>query len=181
MSAPGASVADAAGLEVRRAVLETQHGPVEVHGYRWPDEQPYVVLRHQMYADPVRLRVQGQCLTSTAFGSQMCDCREQIDAGVRMAACCPGSVFVYLPQEGHGYGLLSKIEVMAAMNAGRSLPDAQRHLGRPDSRLSYVRVPEILAHLGHTEGVMVVTDNPVKEQALRATGIRVIATEALAL
>jgi GTP cyclohydrolase II len=41
-------------------------------------------------------------LTSTAFAARMCDCGQQITVGVDQAATRPGTVLIYLPQEGRG-------------------------------------------------------------------------------
>jgi 3,4-dihydroxy 2-butanone 4-phosphate synthase / GTP cyclohydrolase II len=178
---PTKAVDFAAGTpQTRTAIMTTSYGPVEVHALHWPDEEPYVALRHLDQVPLVRLRLQAQCVTSTAFAAQMCDCRRQIEAGVRLTATSPGTVFIYLPQEGRGHGLLSKVEVMAAMNTGLSLTAAQEAVGRPQSRLSYHRVPYILVHyLGHRTPVVLITESTEKIRAARAAGIKILRTEGL--
>lgn len=174
-----APVARAAIPVARAAMMTTAHGVVEIQALSWSDEPPYVVLRHPQPGTPLRLRPQAQCLTSTAFDARMCDCRDQIRAGVRMAASVPGAVLVYVPQEGRGHGLLGKVEVMAAMNTGLDLPAAQRAAGRPDSRLDFRRIPQILRHLDHAGPVVLITQSPAKIDAVRVAGVRVQDVQAL--
>jgi 3,4-dihydroxy 2-butanone 4-phosphate synthase / GTP cyclohydrolase II len=159
----------------RRAHLETTYGPVEFWAFSWDDEPPYAVLRSLLDEGGVpRLRIQAQCLTSTAFHSTMCDCGHQIDTAVRMCAEEPDALLVYLPQEGRGHGLLSKVEIMVEQNRGRSLREAQHAVGRPDSRLSFHRVPEILERIGFgSRPVHLVTGSAAKLDALRALGVAV--------
>lgn len=163
----------------RAAVMDTAYGPVQIHALAWAGEQPYVALRHPQPAPVARVRVQAQCLTSTAFAAQMCDCARQISAGVRLAATRPGTVLIYLPQEGRGHGLLSKVEVMAAMNTGLTLAGAQQATGRPENRLTYHRVPQILRHLGHLEPIVLLSDSEEKIRAVRGAGVQITSTEPL--
>lgn len=162
--------------EVRTASMTTAAGPVEIYAMQWPGEQPYAVLENSASGPTVQLRVQAQCVTSTAFGALRCDCASQIRAGVRLVATVPGAVFVYLPQEGRGWGLLSKVEVMGAMNAGLSLTEAQQAVGRPEGRLSYHRVPEILHYLDLSGPVVLLTSSAEKADAIRAAGVAVAGT-----
>lgn len=160
------------------AEMDTAFGTVTIHALQWPDEPPYVVLRHRIpSADLIRLRVQAQCLTSTAFAATMCDCGEQIRAGVRLAATVPGAVMIYLPQEGRGYGLLSKVEIMARMNTGLTLVQAQRAVNRAPSRVSFHRVPMILGFLGVAGALALVTDSDAKARAIAAAGVPVTSIE----
>lgn len=165
----------------RQAILETRFGPVAIHVFDWRDEQPYAVLRNLSSDPAVILRLQAQCVTSTAFSAKMCDCREQIDAGVRLAATRPGGTLVYLPQEGRGYGLLSKVEIMEQMNQGLTLAESQAAVGRPEDRLAYHRIAEILAHLGLSEPAVLVTESAHKIAAVTAAGVNFTAVEPLAV
>jgi GTP cyclohydrolase II len=62
---------------------------------------------------------------------------------------------------------------MAGMNAGLSLTGAQRLIGRPDSRVSYQRVPLILAHLGQHDPVVLLTGSEQKIRAIQGAGVRI--------
>jgi GTP cyclohydrolase II len=111
----------------------------------------------------------------------MCDCGRQIDAGVGLAASQPGGTLVYMPQEGRNYGLLSKVEIMRQMNSGLSLEAAQRAVGRPETRLSYDRIPELLDMLGLSRPVTLLTTSTAKVRAVTAAGVRVERSTSLVL
>lgn len=165
-----------AGLTTRSAILETASGDVGFHVFEWAGERPYSVLQNLVSADIASLRIQAECITSTAFGGTMCDCGEQIRAGVDLTAERPGTVMVYLPQEGRGHGLLSKVEIMALMNQGQNLAAAQRAVGRPEGRLDFTRIPLILAELGLDQPVDLLTDSAEKTNALRELGVAIRTT-----
>lgn len=156
---------------IRSATMTTRYGDVAIHAIGWPGEQPYVVLRHPAAADHTLLRLQAHCLTSTAFAALMCDCGSQIEAGVRLAATRQGGTLVYLPQEGRGYGLFSKVEILAQMNGGLSLAAAQQAVGRAESRLSYHRVPQIISALALPEPITLLTESTAKVRAVKAAGV----------
>lgn len=154
------------------ATLETRFGPVLMWALEWPGERAYVLLRSvTLSAGTPELRVQAECLTSTAFASVMCDCGEQVDEAVRRVATTANSYLVYMPQEGRGWGLLSKVEIMSHMNAGLPLPQAQRRVGRADTRLDYSRIPQILAEVGEQRPVRLLTTSAQKVAALTAAGV----------
>ncbi|HTI33204.1 MAG TPA: 3,4-dihydroxy-2-butanone-4-phosphate synthase, partial [Miltoncostaea sp.] len=57
----------------------------------------------------VLVRVHSECLTGDVFGSQRCDCGEQLRAAMRMIAEEGRGVLLYIAQEGRGIGLLNKL------------------------------------------------------------------------
>lgn len=135
--------------------------------------------------DRLLLRVHDQCATSEVFGSLKCDCRQQLDASLEAMRAAAVSAFdaapsgsansgiigvlVYLPQEGRGIGLASKVAAYALQQSGADGPpgsaccdkpvasgqargldtvDANRALGLPDDSRHYGAVPRVLADLG---------------------------------
>src|SRR6266511_4368647 len=76
---------------VASAKLPTRYGEFTVHGYRARyanTEAEHVALTMGDVAsgDPVLVRVDSECLTGHVFGSQRCDCREQLDAALALIA-----------------------------------------------------------------------------------------------
>ena len=49
--------------------------------------------------EPTLVRVHSECLTGDAFGSQRCDCGEQLDAALAMIAAEGSGVLLYMRQE----------------------------------------------------------------------------------
>ena len=59
--------------------------------------------------DPVLVRVHSSCATGDIFGSQRCDCGEQLHSALRMIEKEGRGCVLYLSQEGRGIGLMDKI------------------------------------------------------------------------
>lgn len=158
---------------IETAVVETIFGSMRIRAVQWPGERPHVVLSNPTTGiGRAQVRIQAECLTSTAFGSMMCDCGNQIERALQMVAELSNSHLIYLPQEGRGWGLLSKVEIMRAMNTGLSLTEAQAKVGRPENRLSYNRVPELLDLTGLSGEIVLLTESEAKYAAVRAAGVQ---------
>ena len=59
--------------------------------------------------EPVLVRVHSSCMTGDIFGSERCDCGEQLHKAMRMVEAEGKGVILYLNQEGRGIGLMAKI------------------------------------------------------------------------
>jgi GTP cyclohydrolase II len=121
----------------------------------------------------VLVRVHSECITSEAFGSLKCDCKEQLDAALAAVARSSGGVVVYLRQEGRGIGLANKIRAYALQSSGHDTVDANRLLGLPDDARQYDVARDMLAYLG-IASVRLMTNNPAKVASLRCLGVRVV-------
>lgn len=129
---------------------------------------------------PLLARLHSECLTGDVLGSCRCDCGAQLDAALALLAA-EGGVLVYLcGQEGRGVGLASKLQAYALQDQGLDTVDAQLQLGLPVDARDYAAGAAILHDLGVRQ-VRLLTNNPAKVEALRAHGIDVAATEALAV
>ncbi len=81
-------------------------------------------------------------------------------------------VLIYLAQEGRDIGLLNKIRVYALQDTGLDTVDANEQLGFPADNREYTIVQKILSTL-HIQSVRLITNNPLKIQALEAHNITV--------
>ena len=59
--------------------------------------------------DNVLVRVHSECLTGDVFGSERCDCGDQLHTAMRMVEKEGKGVIVYMHQEGRGIGIVNKI------------------------------------------------------------------------
>ncbi len=120
---------------------------------------------------PVPVRIHSECMTGDVFGSKRCDCGEQLDASLRIAAE-RGGVVIYLRQEGRGIGLINKLKAYNLQDLGLNTAEANTHLGFDVDARQYDCAIFILQNLGITE-VELITNNPDKVEALRRSPVRV--------
>jgi len=118
------------------------------------------------------VRVHSECLTGDAFGSVRCDCGPQLDKAIEMVAAQGGAVVYLTGHEGRGIGIVAKIKAYALQDQGRDTVDANTDLGLPIDRREYGAAAAILDDLGFNR-VRLLTNNPAKVEALRASGIDV--------
>lgn len=88
------------------------------------------------HPDGVLVRIHSECLTGDVFGSQRCDCGDQLQQAIDMVAAEGAGVIVYLRgHEGRGIGLGHKLRAYALLERGHDTVDANTALGLPvDSR-----------------------------------------------
>jgi 3,4-dihydroxy 2-butanone 4-phosphate synthase / GTP cyclohydrolase II len=119
------------------------------------------------------VRLHSQCLTGDVFGSERCDCGEQLDAALRMIEEAGSGVLVYMFDEGRGIGLLNKIRAYALQDEGQDTVEANHALGFAADMRDYSAGAHILFDLGVRE-VRLMTNNPDKVQALESYGLKVV-------
>lgn len=122
---------------------------------------------------PVLVRIHSECLTGDAFASLKCDCGPQLQATQKMINDAGQGVILYLRQEGRGIGLTNKIRAYALQDQGHDTVDANLMLNLPADARQYDMCPIMLNHLG-IQQVKLITNNPLKIEALKAQGIDVV-------
>lgn len=126
----------------------------------------------QVEADGIPLvRLHSECLTGDVFFSQKCDCGAQLDEAKRLIAR-EGGFLIYLREEGRGIGLVNKIRAYALQNRGLDTLDANRHIGFDEDERDYLIAANMLKQLGVAR-IRLLTNNPLKVEALQAAGIDV--------
>jgi len=122
--------------------------------------------------DEVLVRVHSECLTGDVFGSERCDCGDQLHTAMEMIAKEGKGVVVYMHQEGRGIGLVNKIKAYELQEHGQDTVEANIALGfKPDLR-DYGIGAQILVDLG-VKKMRLLTNNPKKIVGLEGYGIKV--------
>ncbi|MBW7906154.1 MAG: bifunctional 3,4-dihydroxy-2-butanone-4-phosphate synthase/GTP cyclohydrolase II [Phycisphaerae bacterium] len=123
--------------------------------------------------EPTLVRVHSECLTGDVFGSDRCECGEQLHAAMAMIAREGRGVLVYLRQEGRGIGLLNKLRAYKLQDQGLDTVEANEALGLPADRRDYGVGAQILRDVGLTK-VRILTNNPKKVSRLEVYGLEVV-------
>jgi GTP cyclohydrolase II len=156
--------------------LPTRHGLFTIHAFEEPQTgQEHVALSMGDVGngEPVLMRIHSECLTGDGFGSLRCDCGPQLEAAMQKVAAEGRGVILYLRQEGRGIGLVNKVRAYQLQDQGADTVEANEQLGfAPDLR-EYSMCEDMLRHLGIGR-VRLMTNNPLKVEALQKHGVEVV-------
>ena len=156
--------------------LPTKHGEFMLTPFRdmTTGLEHIVLSKGEWRADePVLCRVHSSCMTGDIFGSQRCECGEQLNKAMEMIEQNGSGIIVYMNQEGRGIGLMNKIRAYKLQEEGEDTVEANIHLGfRPDER-DYGVGAQILREMGALK-LRLMTNNPVKRVGLESYGIEIV-------
>jgi GTP cyclohydrolase II len=157
------------------AALPTEFGNFRIHVFTSDNddrEQVAIVHGDVFGVESVATRIHSECLTGDVMGSLRCDCRKQLELGLRQIATMPCGVLLYLRQEGRGIGLANKVRAYKLQEEGLDTVDANIALGFRDDERDYGIAVGMLRTLG-VRSVRLMTNNPDKIAQLRRYGLQV--------
>ncbi|WP_416977393.1 GTP cyclohydrolase II [Streptomyces sp. T028] len=172
----GKKTAQRTGVErVVNAPLPTVYGKFQAVGYLDHDrgDEQVALVYGEIGSEDVLTRLHSECLTGDAFGSQHCECGDQLESALRAVVAEGSGIVVYLRgHEGRGIGLLGKLRAMALQAEGLDTVEANVALGFPVDARDYKVAADILRDLG-VRSVRLMSNNPRKREALVDNGIQV--------
>lgn len=155
--------------------LVTKYGEARLFTFQdVSDGKEHLALAFGELGEAPVTRLHSECLTGDALGSLHCDCGPQLDQALKQMSR-EGGLLLYMRQEGRGIGLYNKIAAYKLQARGLDTFSANRALGFPDDARDFGVAAEMLNALGIKQ-IRLVTNNPEKVRALRASGIRVTET-----
>ncbi len=122
--------------------------------------------------EPVLVRVHSSCATGDIFGSERCDCGQQLHRAMEMIEKEGRGAIIYLSQEGRGIGLMDKIRAYKLQEEGMDTVDANLHLGHKADERDYGVGAQILNLLGIRK-MRLLTNNPCKRIGLEGYGLTI--------
>lgn len=161
------------GAEVQ---MPTAYGQFRLIPFRQVEngKEHIALIKGTWQADEaVLVRVHSSCMTGDIFGSQRCDCGDQLHRAMQMVEQEGRGVILYLNQEGRGIGLMAKIEAYRLQEQGYDTVDANVHLGYDPDERDYGVGAQILSQLG-VRKMRLLTNNPVKRVGLEAYGLEIV-------
>lgn len=158
---------------VQETSFRNAYGTFRLRAYEFPDGREHSALiagDPQDFHTPL-VRAQSACLTSTAFGALLCDCRQQLEMSMRQIRS--GGVVLYLDQEGRGHGLVEKVRQLSLIADGTATTANAAGELAPDVR-DYEPAFAILDDvLGRRAAIWLLTNNPSKLSAFLGAGYEV--------
>ena len=122
--------------------------------------------------EPVLVRVHSECLTGDVFGSERCDCGEQLKGAMKMIEKEGKGVLLYMHQEGRGIGLVNKLKAYTLQDSGLDTVEANERLGFKADLRDYGIGAQILLDLG-VRKMRIMTNNPKKIVGLDGYGLEI--------
>jgi GTP cyclohydrolase II len=120
----------------------------------------------------VPVRMHSECLTGDVAGSLRCDCRDQLEASMRIIGQMENGILLYLRQEGRGIGFVNKIRAYSLQDSGYDTVQANLALGFRDDERDYSVAAHMLESL-KVESIRLLTNNPRKLNDLTKFGVKI--------
>ncbi|AXG70218.1 GTP cyclohydrolase-2 [Kordia sp. SMS9] len=150
---------DGAFFTFHKEYLETDKEHIVIGLGEWGKKLPIV-------------RMHSECLTGDVFGSERCDCGNQLQESLDLIHE-KGGFLIYLRQEGRGIGLYNKIDAYELQLKGIDTFEANKTLGFDHDLRDFSVAAKMLKALGVTE-IILHSNNLDKKGQLEKNGVKVV-------
>ena len=155
------------------ATIPTEFGEwsISVFESNADNKEQVALVKGDIYGqEDVMTRVHSECLTGDIFGSQRCDCGEQLASAMQRIDKEGRGVILYMRQEGRGIGLVNKLNAYQLQDAGLDTAEANEKLGFPVDSRDYGIAAQMLNELG-VKSIRLLTNNPKKMTGISGYGV----------
>ena len=163
---------------IAEAKIPTPYGDFRIVSYSsMVDQADHIALiKGEIESSkPLLVRVHSECLTGDVFGSNKCDCGDQVEIAMEQISLEGSGVLLYMRQEGRGIGIHNKIKAYALQEQGYDTVDANVKLGFPPDPRQYGIGAQILEDLG-VRKMRLITNNPTKRVGLEGFNLEITET-----
>ena len=154
------------------ANLPAEDGDWQIASFDALKYREHVILKYGSGINP-KIRIHSECFTGDVFGSQRCDCGEQLELSREIIREHGSGYVIYLrDHEGRAVGLDKKLQAYQLQDQGLDTVDANISLGLPVDGREWEDAIDILQALGLREFTLL-TNNPEKVASLISSGFAV--------
>ena len=158
--------------EISWANLPAEDGDWQIASFDALKYREHVILKYGSGINP-KIRIHSECFTGDVFGSQRCDCGEQLALSREIIREHGSGYVIYLrDHEGRAVGLDKKLQAYQLQDQGLDTVDANLSLGLPVDGREWEDAIDILQALGVREFTLL-TNNPEKVASLISSGFTV--------
>ena len=118
------------------------------------------------------VRIHSICTFSEVFGSTACDCADQLTDALQLMTGVGGGMVFYVRMEGRGIGLAAKIAANSLETQGMDTYESRLAIGVEPEARDFGSIARYLVNR-NIRSVRLLTNNPVKIEALTYAGIKV--------
>jgi GTP cyclohydrolase II len=162
---------------VANTYLPTKWGKFRALGFERRAERKLetavVLITGDVMSGAPLVRIHSECFTGDVFGSQRCDCGQQLNWAMQAIAKEGSGIVIYERQEGRGIGLMAKLKAYELQDQGFDTVEANERLGYDADLRDFVLPANVLRFFGITQ-IRLMTNNPQKIEVLEGAGIKVV-------
>ncbi len=162
-------------IKLNLSLLDGNVAKFKLFRFKFREEDVYdVAVRGNVRKSKRPLvRIHSACSFGDVWGSQRCDCGEQLKEAINRIAKSKAGMIVYMwPHEGRAVGLWDHARVYAEQDKGENTYSSYKKLHLPIDKRDYHDAIEILKHKKFKiKELELLTNNPRKINAIKKAGI----------